>query len=92
MTRCRTSVRHTNAMHRDVAPYRPPLWWTVLSVLAGLLVVVVGAMVTWAGQVDDSPGLGGLGLINALVGVVIVVRAPLARRRPLSSAGPPSPR
>lgn len=91
MTRCRTSVRHTDAMHRDVAPYRPPLWWTVLSVLAGLLVVAVGAMVTWAGHVDDSPGLGGLGLINALVGVVIVVRTLLARRL-LSSAAPPSPR
>lgn len=91
MTRCRTSVRHTDAMHRDVAPYRPPLWWTVLSVLAGLLVVAVGAMVTWAGQVDDSPGLGGLGLINALVGVVIVVRTLLARRL-LSPAAPPSPR
>ena len=34
-----------------------------------------------AGEADDSPGLGGLGLLNALVGLVIGVRAVSAARR-----------
>ena len=48
--------------------------WTVLTLLATVLLVGVGLLLVAVGQSDDSPGLGGLGLLNALVGVVMAVR------------------
>ena len=43
--------------------------------LAAALLMAVGLLVVMAGEADDSPGLGGLGLLNGLVGLVIGVRA-----------------
>jgi hypothetical protein len=46
----------------------------VLKVLLLLLLVgmaAVGAIAVWFGQVDDSPGLGGIGLV--IVGAVVVL-------------------
>ncbi|WP_432559008.1 hypothetical protein [Granulicoccus sp. GXG6511] len=59
-------------------------WWVVLSVLAGLYLVVFGGFVILLGEADDSPGFGGLGLITAVIGLVILVRLLLRGR---TSAG-----
>lgn len=61
--------------------------WRVLTVLAGLFLVAFGGVVVLAGEADDSPGLGGLGLITALIGAAMLVRTVRAngrgnRRRP----------
>ena len=50
-------------------------WWRLLCVLAGLYLVVFGGFVVALGDADDSPGLGGLGLVTAIIGVVMTVRA-----------------
>jgi len=52
--------------------------WLVRTVL-GLLAVLLGAAAVVAGGADDSPGLQGLGVLLAVAGVVVLVRA--ARRR-----------
>ncbi|MBB1509586.1 hypothetical protein [Tessaracoccus sp. MC1756] len=49
-------------------------WWRVLSIAAGSFLVVFGGLVVMAGQADDSPGLGGLGLITVAIGGVLLVR------------------
>ncbi len=54
--------------------------WLVLSVLAGLFLIGFGGFVVMAGQADDSPGLGGLGLITAIIGIVMLVRTLAAGR------------
>lgn len=51
--------------------------WLALSVLAGLFLI---GFVVMAGQADDSPGLGGLGLITAIIGIVMLVRTLAAGR------------
>lgn len=79
--RVASSSRPARSASAVGVPARPPLWWTVLSVFAAVLLVGVGALVMAAGEADDSPGLGGLGLLNALVGLVIGVRAVSAARR-----------
>jgi hypothetical protein len=48
-----------------------------LKVLLSFLLIgmlVVGAIAVWFGQVDDSPGLGGIGLIIIGSTVAIAVR------------------
>lgn len=55
--------------------------WTVLSVLAGLYLIGFGGLVVMAGEADDSPGLGGLGLITAAIGATILIRLFWPRRR-----------
>lgn len=55
--------------------------WTVLSVVAGLFLMGFGALVVVAGEADDSPGLGGLGLITAAIGVGMLLRLLVRRRR-----------
>lgn len=54
--------------------------WTILSALAGVYLVAFGALVVSLGQADDSPGLGGLGLITAVIGVMMLVRLGLEHR------------
>lgn len=48
--------------------------WSILSAAAGVFLIAFGALVVMLGQADDSPGLGGLGLITALIGLVMLVR------------------
>ena len=60
---------------------RPSRTWTVLSVVAGLFLIAFGGWVVMLGQADDSPGLGGLGLITASIGLVMLVRLLLRGRR-----------
>ncbi|MDO5498570.1 MAG: hypothetical protein Q4F67_02695 [Propionibacteriaceae bacterium] len=48
--------------------------WTVLGVLASIYLMAFGGLVIALGEADDSPGLGGLGLITAFIGVVMLVR------------------
>ena len=55
------------------------VWW-VLTILAGVFLIAFGGLVVGFGQADDSPGLGGLGLITATIGLVMLVRVVLARR------------
>ena len=57
-------------------------WWVVAVLLSGLFLMGVGVLLVSAGQADDSPGLGGLGMINGLIGVVMVARQLMALRRP----------
>ena len=52
-----------------------------LSVLAGVFLMAFGAFVVLAGEADDSPGLGGLGLITGLIGLVMLIRTVLSLRR-----------
>ncbi|GIG29063.1 hypothetical protein [Cellulomonas marina] len=49
-------------------------------VVGAVLAALVGAAALVAGQADDSPGLGGLGLLVALTGVVLAVRSVRRRR------------
>lgn len=56
--------------------------WRILAILAGIFLAAFGAFIVSIGQADDSPGLGGLGLITAGIGVVMLVRA--LRTRPAS--------
>lgn len=48
--------------------------WRVLAVIAGAYLIAFGGFVVAVGQADDSPGLGGLGLITMLIGLVMGVR------------------
>ncbi|WP_420174395.1 hypothetical protein [Luteococcus sp. OSA5] len=48
--------------------------WTVAQGFAAVYLIGLGALLVVFGQADDSPGLGGLGLINAVIGVVMLVR------------------
>ena len=52
---------------------------TVLCALA----VALGALLVVAGERDDSPGLGGLGLLLGVAAVVLWWRRGRARRRPV---------
>jgi len=52
----------------------PGRWWRLLGVLGGLYLVVFGGFVVALGGADDSPGLGGMGLVTAIIGVVMLVR------------------
>lgn len=45
------------------------------------LAVAFGAVLVYYGQVDDSPGLGGIGLIIMLLAVIWAVRRFLRLRR-----------
>ena len=63
----------------------PSRLWTVLTIAAGLFLLAFGAFVVSVGQADDSPGLGGLGLITMLIGFVLLVRLLRSRRRPASN-------
>ena len=42
--------------------------WRALTLLAAVFLVAFGAVVVRAGDLDDSPGLGGLGLVTAVIG------------------------
>ncbi|GAA1391701.1 hypothetical protein [Luteococcus peritonei] len=53
---------------------RHPVAWTGATLLAATFLVAVGLMLVAFGQADDSPGLGGLGLVNAAIGVVMAWR------------------
>lgn len=48
-----------------------PVWWMALSFIAAVYLVALGGMLVYFGERGDSPGLGGLGLLNALIGVVV---------------------
>jgi hypothetical protein len=61
---------------------RPSAGWTrVLTYLAAVLVVAIGAAGVVAGEADDSPGLQLLGAFLALGGVALALRTARARRR-----------
>ena len=47
----------------------------------GVVLVVLGTWLVTLGEADDSPGLGGLGIITALIGLVMALRTALASRR-----------
>lgn len=49
--------------------------WRALTLLAAVFLVAFGAVIVRAGDLDDSPGLGGLGLVTAVIGLVMGVRA-----------------
>lgn len=51
--------------------------WPTLA--AAVFLVLLGVLLVSLGQADDSPGLGGLGLLTALIGVVMAVRHLRAR-------------
>lgn len=53
----------------------------ILSYLLALLAVGVGALLLWLGELDDSPGLGGIGLILMVATVLLLVRREVRRRR-----------
>ena len=55
--------------------------WLVLTIAAGVFLIAFGGFVMTVGQADDSPGLGGLGLITALIGVVMLIRRLAGERR-----------
>ena len=55
--------------------------WVALTALAGVFLMAFGAFVVLAGEADDSPGLGGLGLITGLIGLVMILRTVLSLRR-----------
>lgn len=55
--------------------------WAVLNIAAGLYLMVFGGFIVAVGEVDDSPGLGGLGLITMGIGAVIIFRTLQGRRR-----------
>lgn len=55
--------------------------WMILSIAAALFLMAFGSFVVAVGQADDSPGLGGLGLITGGIGVVILIRTLRARRQ-----------
>lgn len=58
--------------------------WTALKLIAGVFLCAFGGFVMSVGQADDSPGLGGLGLITVAIGLVMLVvtlRAVLRGRR-----------
>jgi hypothetical protein len=49
-----------------------------MKVLLAMLLVgmlLIGGAAVWFGQIDDSPGLGGIGLIIMGTSVAIAVRA-----------------
>ena len=52
-----------------------------LTLLAALLLVVLGVFGVVAGEGDDSPGLQGLGLLLVVGAVVLLVRSRRARTR-----------
>ncbi|MDO5513397.1 hypothetical protein [Corynebacterium sp.] len=54
----------------------------ILPYLLALAAVLLGAVLLYLGELDDSPGLGGIGLILMIVSLVVVVRRALADRRP----------
>lgn len=45
----------------------------VLAILAGVYLMGLGTLLVFAGEADDSPGLGGLGLLTGLIGLVWLV-------------------
>jgi hypothetical protein len=51
----------------------------VLLALLLLAMVAVGSIAVWFGQVDDSPGLGGIGLI--IIGTAVFLAYRSIRRR-----------
>ncbi|MGO4956180.1 hypothetical protein ACTQ49_02725 [Luteococcus sp. Sow4_B9] len=48
--------------------------WAVICGFAGVYLVALGGLLAFFGQHDDSPGLGGLGLINAIIGIGVLAR------------------
>ena len=54
--------------------------WKALNIVAGLFLIAFGGFVMSIGQADDSPGLGGLGLITLAIGVVMGFKAALGPR------------
>ncbi|GAB3694475.1 hypothetical protein [Corynebacterium nasicanis] len=53
------------------------IWPEVLA----LLVVLIGAGLLYLGEMDDSPGLGGIGLILMVGALIVIVRRAVAGRR-----------
>jgi hypothetical protein len=58
----------------DSEPGRRERIWRVLAVVAGAYLVLFGGFVVFAGEADDSPGLGGLGLITVAIGLGMLYR------------------
>lgn len=57
----------------------------IVRIVIAVLLLGVCPFIVWAGEVDDSPGLGGIGMILGLIGLYLLVR-PLLRRRAGSAA------
>jgi hypothetical protein len=53
----------------------------VLTWMGLALMVAVGSLAVWFGQVDDSPGLGGIGLILGGSAIFMAVRRLRRQRR-----------
>ena len=51
-----------------------------LPYLLALLVVLFGALLLYLGELDDSPGLGGIGLILMVGAALLAVRHRLRTR------------
>lgn len=58
---------------------KPSQVWGFLGTLAGLFLLCFGGFVVSVGQADDSPGLGGLGLITMVIGAGLWLRLWLNR-------------
>lgn len=58
----------------DSEPARSARIWRVLALVAGAYLVLFGGFVVSTGQADDSPGLGGLGLLTVAIGAGILYR------------------
>ncbi len=52
--------------------------WLLIAVAAA---VAFGVVLLYLGELDDSPGLGGIGLILMVGAVILVVRQALKGRR-----------
>lgn len=43
--------------------------------LLGILLLIVGILGIYVGEIDDSPGAGGIGIIIIILGVYFVVKS-----------------
>ncbi|WIM67291.1 hypothetical protein QP027_09280 [Corynebacterium breve] len=54
---------------------------SIVRFALGVLLIVTAGVIVYLGEIDDSPGLGGIGLILGLVAAAMCVKAVLAYRR-----------
>ena len=52
----------------------------ILPYLLALAAVLLGALLLYLGELDDSPGLGGIGLILMVGAVILAVRRAMKTR------------
>lgn len=55
---------------------------SVIRVILAALLLPLGALMVYFGDLDDSPGFGGLGLLVGLTGVVLLYREWRRRSQP----------